>query len=67
MITGPLFSPWNWALRLYEEDPSKLQSWETCISVLYSAIFKLSFLSPNTTVWRGVNEESFELSNDFIG
>jgi hypothetical protein len=38
MYTGPFYAPWNRALRLSTVDPTLLESWATCISVLYSAI-----------------------------
>lgn len=66
MYTGPLYVPWNTALRTYESDPSKLTSWATCVSVLYSAILKLRQRSPNAPVYRGVNEKDRELPQNFI-
>ena len=65
LYTGPLYAPWNNALRNSKADLSSLEQWGTCISVLYSAIFKLSFLSKKTTVYRGINESRFKLPNSF--
>jgi hypothetical protein len=66
LYTGPLYAPWNTALRKSKVDLSSIEQWGTCISVLYSAIFKLTFLSKKTTVYRGVNESRFKLPNSFI-
>jgi hypothetical protein len=66
MYTGPMYEPWNRALRMYATDPSQLADWATCISVLYSAIFKLSFLSKKATVYRGVNETAVKLPESFL-
>ena len=65
LYTGPLYAPWNTALRNSKADLSSLELWGTCISVLYSAIFKLSFLSEKATVYRGVNESRFKLPDSF--
>ena len=54
-------------MRFYKESPELLEKWSTCISVLYNAIFKLSFLSKKTTVYRGIDENQFKLPNYFIG
>ena len=53
MYTGPFYVPWNAALRLYDSDPTLLEQWQTCISVLYNAILKLSHLSKRGIVYRG--------------
>lgn len=66
LYTGPLYDPWNKALRLFNHDPSLLVDWATCISVLYSAIFKLSFLSKKAIVYRGVNEAQRQLPQSFL-
>ena len=66
LYTGKMFKPWNQALREYGQNPTLLKNWSTCISVLYSAIFKLSFTSPKREVWRGVNEKSRILSSEFL-
>jgi len=65
LYSGPLYAPWNNALRNSRADLSSIEQWGTCISVLYSAIFKLSFLSKKATVYRGVNESRFKLPNSF--
>ena len=75
LYTGPLFEPWNKALRDYKKDQSLFQSWQTCISVLYNAVVSLSYLSKPAKVYRGVNESIRQLprsfydisSNDFAG
>lgn len=59
MYTGPLFEPWNYALRVHNENPKPLEDWGTCISVLYNAIFKLSFLTKKATVYRGTGAAPF--------
>jgi len=66
MYTGPFYVPWNTALRMYATSPDLLQSWATCISVLYSAVFKLSFKTSKTKVYRGVNEGVKQLPDSFI-
>lgn len=65
MYTGPFYIPWNTALRMSEKSPRLLKDWKTCISVLYSAIFKLSFSSERRKVYRGINESERELHPDF--
>lgn len=66
MYTGPLYAPWCRALRLNEETPSLLQDWATCISVLCSAILKLSYSAGTSTVYRGVCEEDVTLPSSFV-
>ena len=66
LYTGPLYQPWNTALRSYDDNCELLQNWGTCISVLYSAILKLSYLSTKGKVYRGVNESNFELPKAFF-
>jgi len=66
MYTGPFYVPWNNALRSFDDDPELLQLWGTCISLLYSAIFKLSYLSEPATVYRGVNESRAKLPDSFV-
>jgi len=66
LYTGPIYVPWNTALRRYKTDPTLISTWSTCISVLYSAIFKLSYLSKKGTVYRGVNESSWKLPDHFV-
>lgn len=66
MYTGPFYVPWNTALWRYKDDPSLVRQWGMCISVLYSAIFKLSFLSKKGKVDRGVNESRFKLPDSFV-
>jgi len=65
LYTGPLYAPWNTTLRNSEIDNLSLDQWGTCISVLYSAILKLSYLSKNATVYRGINESRYELPDSF--
>jgi len=65
LYTGPFYIPWNTALRKYKEDPTLLENWQTFISVLYSAILKLSFLSKPGKVYRGVNESIRKLNEEF--
>ena len=65
LYTGPFYAPWNTALRNSRSDLSSIEQWGTCISVLYSAIFKLSFLSKKATVYRGVNESRYKLPISF--
>ena len=57
--------PWNTALRTYDSNPSLLHSWQTCISVLYSAILKLSHESNKSIVYRGVNESRMKIHESF--
>ena len=64
--TGPFYVPWNTALRLSNVKPQLLASWATCVSVLYSAIFKLSRLSSSATVFRGINESERAIPDSFI-
>lgn len=66
---GPLYLPWNTALREYTTNPEKLASWGTCIAVLYNAIFKLSISNNKmkATVYRGVNESVRVLPQEFVG
>ena len=65
LYTGPLYDPWNQALRSYRKDPSLFQNWQTCISVLYNAIVKLSYLSKPGKVFRGLNESKQQLPRSF--
>ena len=65
LYTGPLYAPWNYALRYYYKDPHLFESWQTCISVLYGAVLKLSYLSKKGTVYRGVNESKLRLHEKF--
>jgi hypothetical protein len=64
--TGPFYVPWNTALRLSNTKPQLLASWATCISVLYNAVFKLSFLSQRGKVYRGFNETKMAIPRDFV-
>lgn len=66
-LLGPLYECLNNALRCYETNPEILESWGTCIAVLYSSIFKLQYLSKEGTVYRGVNETSLTLPPEFTG
>ena len=65
LYTGQFFEPWNYALRYYDKDPTLFESWQTCISVLFSAVLKLSHLSKKGTVYRGVNESKKKLNAKF--
>lgn len=65
LYTGSLYIPWNYALRYYEDDPTYFHSWQTCISVLYNAVLKLSYLSKKGTVYRGINESKLKLNEKF--
>jgi hypothetical protein len=62
MYTGEFYRPWNNALRF----GTAIESWATCIAVLYSAVLKLSFASGQTTVFRGVNESELKLPPEFL-
>jgi hypothetical protein len=63
LYTGPLFRPWNKALR----DKEGLEQWATCIAVLYSAVIKLMKNAPPTTVYRGLDESGgWELPPEFL-
>ena len=65
MYTGPFYIPWNTALRTYDKDPNLLHSWQTCITVLYSAVLKLSHESSKSIVYRGVNESKLKIHENF--
>jgi len=65
MYTGPFYIPWNYALRFSDKDPTLLESWQTCISVLYSAVLKLSHESNKCIVYRGVNESKMKIHESF--
>ena len=66
MYTGPFYVPWNTSLRTADSNPSLLHSWQTCISVLYSAVVKLSQLvKKKGTVYRGVNESIRKIDEKF--
>jgi len=62
---GPIYAAWNTALRLYNDNHLLLLQWQTSISILYSAVFKLSFLSKPGKVYRGVNEAVMKLPESF--
>ena len=67
LYTGPLYTPWNDALRLYPVNPQLVENWGTCISVLYSAILKLSTKTKDIDkVYRGVNESKKKLPERFL-
>ena len=65
MYTGPFYIPWNSALRLNHLNPTLLHNWQTCISVLVSAVLKLQYLSKKGTVYRGVNESKAKIHDRF--
>ena len=65
LYTGPIYVAWNTALRMYDSNPELLFDWQTSISILYSAVFKLSFLSKPGKVYRGVNESKLKLPEAF--
>ena len=57
----------NDALRLYPVNPELVENWGTCISVLYSAILKLSTKTTDVVkVYRGVNESKKQLPERFL-
>ena len=57
----------NEALRRYPTNPELVQDWGTCISVLYSAILKLSTKTKNIArVYRGVDESKKKLPERFL-
>lgn len=67
LYTGPLYEPWNRALRFYSKNPDLLKSWSTCITVLYNAILNLSWQQKAARiVYRGVNETFFRLPDAFL-
>ena len=49
LYTGPMYQPLNGALR-GQGGPSALRRWWTCITVLISAVFKVSFISSDLAV-----------------
>ena len=65
MYTGPFYVPWNTALRYQDKEPSLLEQWKTCISLLYSAVLKLSYLSKKGVVYRGVSESKLKIPKSF--
>ena len=52
LLLGPMYVPLNGALRMYSNNPSLLYNWQTTISVLYSAVLKVSSLSRPGKVYR---------------
>ena len=60
-MLGPIYVAWNTALRLYDENPTLLYDWQTSISILYSAVFKLSFLSKPGKVYRYHNHHNHHI------
>jgi hypothetical protein len=71
MYSGCLYSPWNRALRALvdvDSNPSAkelLMMWATSISILVEAVMLLSFITPQMTVLRGVNETKLRLPASF--
>jgi len=65
MYTGPFYIPWNTSIRLFDKDPTLLESWQTCVSVLYRAVLKLSHESSKSIVYRGVNESKMKIHESF--
>jgi hypothetical protein len=63
LYTGPPYKPINAALRARD-----ISLWATTISLCYSAVLKLSFLSEPTRVYRGVKEHdlSLQLPDEFL-
>ena len=56
LYTGGFYQPFNETLRAIESNPEQLKSWQTCISVLYSAIIKLSCTNAKRRkVYRGAD------------
>ena len=66
LYTGPMYKALNEALRYYDKDPSLVEQWSTCLSVLSEAIVKLSFSTPPGKVFRGVNESLLTLPDTFV-
>ena len=72
MYTGPMYVPFNGALRGYNEAKPEtvayLRSWGTTISVLYAAVLKLSTLTTAAlgVLLRGVNESVRRLPESFV-
>lgn len=65
LYTGSMYKPFNDALREIESSLEKFRSWQTCISVLYNAILKLSCMqSKRRTVYRGADRK---LKEEFFG
>jgi hypothetical protein len=77
LYTWDLYKPWNNALRGVTaehkpDDDAGVADWATCLAVLYSAVVKLSYLTPADAsgkpvakVWRGVDEGTGQLPADF--
>jgi hypothetical protein len=67
LYTGPLYRPWNNALRSMLKDKTGVIMWATCISVLCSAVIKLMKTAPRKTVYRGLDESNgWELPPAFL-
>jgi hypothetical protein len=71
LYTGPMYKAFNNALRQVETDPSQLERWKTCISVLYSAVVSLSLnQTKKRVVYRGadkrLSEEFFNKPDDEV-
>ena len=78
MYTTIFFRPWNNALRGLDpsfnpDNGASLREWATCIAVLFSAVMKLSGLTPRDSdgnvvrrVWRGVDESDRALPDLFL-
>jgi hypothetical protein len=62
LYTGPPYKPMNDALRAKE-----IRKWATTISLIYSAVLKLSMLSKPTRAYRGVKEDEMHIPGSFLG
>ena len=69
MYTGQFYVPWNACLRRCgatdQEYKAKVQKWATCLAVLNSAVIKLSKITQNNTVFRGIREDERRLPSSF--
>jgi hypothetical protein len=61
LYTGPAYKPMNDALRTKE-----IGKWATTISLVYSAVLKLSMLSKPTRAYRGVREDEMQIPDSFL-
>jgi len=61
LYTGPPYEPINDTLRAKE-----IRKWATTISLVYSAVLKLSMLSRPTCAYRGVKEDDMHIPGSFL-
>jgi hypothetical protein len=61
LYTGPPYKPMNEALRAKE-----IRKWATTISLVYSAVLKLSMLSKPARAYRGVKEDDMHIPGSFL-